>query len=214
MKKNLENKIDIQLVAELICNLGYFSTYPAIHLKTMRVINQTLFSIESMVVCVVGIILGLLWTKYEKKLFRHAVLFICTEYITSTIVLAIVWITNDLKLYYICNFVAYALATASLAKASKIIKSRRYPDEHSRCRYDQLHDVVADFASIVGALIAIVIADRIDVRILITIAIITGFVDNAWMLYIHNSMKKEGRFDEFYDTSEELYEQLSFFDNK
>ena len=189
--KRSNGKIDMILITTVIMNTMYFATFPAIWYQTYQAITSGLINLDNMVREISCIIFSLLWRNYADKLYKKYPKFLALEAVTSAITIAIVWLTRDLKVYFIVNLIGVALTTNNISCGGRLLRTKRYTTETERNNFEQSNSVMASTGVIVGSLIGMYMGNVISVEWLITIGLVTAMTDNVCYYFIYNAMEKE-----------------------
>lgn len=175
---------DKLLIATFLSNLFYSMAYPVVHYKLISEVGQKMISINSIMICVSGIFIPLLWNKYSERLYKtfgtlcnlETLLYaiICIMYLMS-------FITT--KAYYILDTIFFCLVTKNMICGGNRLRAKRYNSEDKREEYDNNVQLVSNISSLIGFFISIMVNMKISVGfIFITVGICADnfFYHNGW----------------------------------
>lgn len=191
MNKTIDNKklSNLMLQTGFICNLLYSTTYPYIYAQTMKQINENYISIDQIIVCISTMFFGWLWNKFGDTLFKYFNVYCVFETIVTILFMSYTIATNDLKFYYICNSIVFALITRNIICGGTRLKAKVHPTDTERERYDNRTNSIDACATLIGSTLAITL--DLDISILLFIACIGNTIDNfsyhyIWKLFNNN----------------------------
>lgn len=155
------------LKANFISNLFFSMGYPAVHLELMSHINEKMIAMNSILMCISGIIFSYLWNEYSDKLYSHYKKLLVLEtgmYITLTIL----FLTNNISplLYYLIDTFIFALLSKNVICGINKMKSNRYKNE-KREKHDNNSVIVGNSSSLIGFFINIVMTLNIETAFLL-----------------------------------------------
>ena len=180
---------DELLIANLITNFFFSFAYPIVHLFLINHITEKDISMNSIICCISGIFIPIIWNKYEKMYNSYGFFLIseiiCYIILCSSILLS--FITP--KAYYIIDTLLYAFLTRNLCCGNIKLKVKRYCKENDRAEYDNNSVIVANFSSLLGFILSYFISIPIKLGfIFITIGII---FDNFIYYYVYKKIKQK-----------------------
>lgn len=175
---------DKLLIANFLSNLFYSMAYPCVHYKLISEVGQKMISLNSIVICVAGILIPILWNKKSEKLYKTFG-FLCNLEIILYAVICIMYLVSfiDAKAYYILDTVFFCLVTKNMICGGNKLRAKRYDTENKREKYDNNVQLVTNISSLIGFLISFMVDMNVNVGfILITIGICADnfFYYNGW----------------------------------
>lgn len=178
----------IMLGTNFICNLFYALSYPYIYAELVKAVNSRYISAEQIIQCSGIIVLGVLWNKIGDFLYKHFRVLIVAELIADAFLFGHVFITGDLKFYFVFNVITYAFVSRHIANGGIRLRAKVHPDEKSRERYDNNCNIANSAATLIGAGIALICP--MGLSLLFVAAVIGNTFDNFCYWYIYNKINK------------------------
>lgn len=163
-------------------------SYPYIYAEMMKAVSNFYISGEQIVTCLGVVIFGILWNRKGDFLYRHFLFTVTLETIASVAMFIQVIVTGDLKVYFVLNFLIYALITRNMANGGIRLRAKVHPDEKSREHYDNNCNIVDSVATLAGAGIAL--ATDMSLPWLFVAALIGNVFDNFCYYYIYCQANK------------------------
>lgn len=141
-----------------------------------------MISLNSICICIAGIVFPLLWNKNSDKLYkRYGAL--CTLETLLYISICILFLISFLspKAYYILDTMFFCLVTKNMICGGNKLRAKRYNNEKDREEYDNNAQFASNVSSLIGFSISLITSIPVNIGfILITIGICS---DN--FLYYH-----------------------------
>ncbi len=141
---------DKLIVGNFISNLFYSLGYPTVHYILISNINEKMISLNSILLCISGIILPIVWNKYSDKLYEKYGYLLSIEailYTLLTILIIIGFIDN--KAYYFIDTILFALVTKNIICGNNRLTSMRYKNK-DREIFDNSIVSVSNMSSLIG----------------------------------------------------------------
>lgn len=186
MKKH-KIKLDAMLVASFITTLLYGATYPYIHKMVMAVASEQIIALNQIVTCSSIVIFGFLWNRWSNKLFRFYPLFCVIDTLALTTICVYTISTSNVLVYYLADTFLVALITRNIFCGNNKIRAIRYHTEEEREKFDNNDNSVIALATIIGSLIAMILA--LDFKTMICIATLGNAIDNIFYIVIFTKIK-------------------------
>lgn len=166
-------------------------SYPYIYKQLVEVVSNRYIAFEQIVSCVGIVFFSALWNKFGDTLFRHYLLICITEIVADTFLFTHVFITGDLKFYFVLNVLIYAVITKNLCCGGIRMRARVNPTEIERERYDNNANMINSVATLIGTGFALVC--NLPLRILFILALIGNISDNFMYIYIYEIIRRRER---------------------
>lgn len=181
---------DKLILANFLSNLFYSLAYPSIHYYLIKDAGQKMISLNSIILCIAGIIVPLLWNKYSDTLYlKYGYLLSIECILYSIIAFLVIFSFITPKAYYILDTFLFAIVTKNIISGNIKLKSLLYKDGQ-REKFDNNSNIASNASSLIGFTISLLIEFPISVGfILITIGIC---LDNIFYYNVYKkTIKKE-----------------------
>lgn len=169
---------DELILANFISNLFYSIAYPAVHFTLIKDVGEKMIALNSIVICLDGVVFPMLWNKCP-KLYKSYGYLLSAEGLTYTLIGVLVClglISNTL--YYVLDTILFSLISKNIICGGNKLRAIRYNNETAREHYDNGSALVANFSSLLGFGVSYVVTLPNSVAfILITIGIC---IDNVF----------------------------------
>lgn len=175
---------DKLLLANFISNLFYSTAYPIVHFKLISEVGEKMISLNSICICLAGIVFPVMWNKNSDKLYKKYGVLCTLEtilYILICVMLLISLISS--KAYYILDTMFFCLVTKNMICGGNKLRAKRYNNEKDREQYDNNVQLVSNISSLIGFSISLMVSISVNVGfILITIGICSDnfFYYHGW----------------------------------
>ena len=181
--KNLSKLLrDRLVVACFVSNLFYSAAYPSFHTNMISNLDSRVISFNSIMICLSGIIVPILWNRHSDSFYKKYGLFCILE----TVLYILLCITSLLKitdylLYYILDTMFYCFVTKNILIGTNRLKVLRYEGD-GRQIFDNNIQLASNASSLIGFSISFITIPMSLSFILITIGIIFDnfFYYSAW----------------------------------
>ena len=142
---------DELLIASFLSSLFIGIAQPTVHRVCMANVSTRMISLNSIIICIAGIIVPALWTDNGKKLYKYFALLGLLEASTYIITVALV-IMNiiSIPMYYIIDTLAFSIITKNLICGGNMLRNKRYDTQDKRNKYDNLLQIACNSSSIIG----------------------------------------------------------------
>lgn len=175
---------DKLLIANFLSNLFYSMAYPTVHYKLISEVGQKMISINSIAICITGILIPIMWNKKSEKLYKTFGA-LCNLETILYIIICIMYLMSFIttKAYYILDTVFFCLVTKNMICGGNKLRAKRYNTEDKREEYDNNVQLVTNISSLIGFLISLITNMNVSAGfILITIGICADnfFYYNGW----------------------------------
>lgn len=168
---------DYLLLAVFLSNIFYTVGYPVIQQLTMQGIEDArLISLNALIGCSSGVIVGKIWNKYKKKLIKLFPVFAIGDIVTYAVLCLAFWITKDAQMYYIAQVLIACMTIKNVCFGLNTIKSIRYKKEQ-REEFDNNEAILGNAASMIGFGLGSLIP--IPVKIGFILMLIGTIIENA-----------------------------------
>lgn len=169
MNKILKDKL---LVSTFLSNLFYSMASPIVQYELVSNVGSKLISINSICLCISGILCPILWNKYSNKLYKKYGFFCNAETILYTLI-CFLFIFKYISpiIYYVLDTLFYCLVTKNIICGNNKLKILRYVN-NEREEYDNNMQLMSNASSLIGFTISLISNFSINTGfILITIGI-------------------------------------------
>ena len=163
---------DKLIVSSFISNLFYSIAYPTIHFVLIKDVGEKYVALNSIVICLGGMLFPVLWNKRSDKLYKVYGYLLTTEGILYTLIGFLIVIGAIVpKMYYILDTLLFAIISKNVICGNNKLLAFRYKD--NREEYDNNYNIVANASSLIGFTLNILLSLDTNVAfILLTIGII------------------------------------------
>ena len=186
-------KFDLMILATFITTLFYSATYPYIYVEIMKSISNQYVAITNIITCLSTILFSALWNKKSNSLFKLYPIFCVIETVISLVLLIYLLIFSlNLKFYYIANTIIFAIITRNICCGGIKLRTKRYPTEKEREKFDNTNNSFSAAATLIGSGIAIVL--KLPIEIMLTVAFIGNIVDNVFYIIIFKQQKRNDEY--------------------
>lgn len=171
---NIKNILkDKLLIANFLSNLFYSVAYPCVHYKLISEIGQKMISLNSILICIAGTLIPVLWNKKSEKLYKTYG-FLCNLETVLYIIICIMFLVSFIspKAYYILDTIFFCLVSKNIICGGNKLKAKKYDTESKREQYDNNIQLVTNISSLIGFSISLITNINTNIAfILITIGI-------------------------------------------
>lgn len=164
LKKILKDELLIgNFLSNLLCSLSY----PTIHYVLIKDVGEKMISLNSIIVCIGGIIFPMFWNKYSDRLYKkYGYLLTLEGILYSLLTIAVIFGAVNNKFYYLADTLLFAVITKNIICGSNKLRALRYK-EKEREEYDNNVGIVANVSSLLGFTISFLINLNTNVAFLI-----------------------------------------------
>ena len=131
-----------------------------------------MLALNSIILCMSGIVFPILWNKY-RKLYNSYGILLAIEVVGYTIIGALIYtgiIGN--AAYYLLETLLFSTISKNIICGGNRLRSIRYNSEQLRERYDNNSTIVSNSSSLIGFSISIIITIPVNISfILITLGV-------------------------------------------
>lgn len=186
IKKILKDEL---LIGNLISNFAYSFSYPFVYYSLMNSINENLISINSIAICLGGIVIPYIWNKYSDKIYSYYGYILFSEIIFySILVLLILFKIINNKIYYILDTFLFVFITKNIICGNNKLISIKYKNKE-REEYDNNLTIVSNSSSLIGFILSLFF--HIDINIAFIFIWIGIVSDNIFYYISYKKSKKE-----------------------
>ncbi|MCM1214067.1 MAG: hypothetical protein NC548_06055 [Lachnospiraceae bacterium] len=176
-------KVDGMILATFLTTLFYASTYPFIHKQLMTQVSDNLIALNSIIDCVSVIVMGGIWNRWSKRIFKYYPLFCILETIVTVVIAVWVLQTNNLAAYYILNTLEFSVITRNMVCGGTRLRILRYVTEEEREHYTNNNNSADALATIIGSCIAMIL--HLPFQVMLILATFGNCIDNTFYLFIY-----------------------------
>lgn len=147
LKKILNDEL---LIANFLSNLLCSLSYPTIHYVLIKDVGEKMISLNSIIMCICGIVFPLFWNKHSDKLYKkYGYLLTLEGVLYSLLTFAVIFGAINTKFYYIADTLLFAVITKNIICGTNKLRALRYK-EKEREEYDNNVGIVANVSSLLG----------------------------------------------------------------
>lgn len=172
-------------------NLFYSIGYPYIHVVTMRAINESMISANTLVICICTIAINSMWNRKSHVLYRLLPMLMALESIAYLIISTLLAFSDTFSplWYYILDTILFSLVSRNIICGANKLKALVYTGD-DREKYDNTVQIASCISTIIGSIFILLIDVPTQIAIMLSWAGIT--IDN--ILYFleyrdHSSMQ-------------------------
>ena len=154
MKNIFKDKL---LLANFISNLFYSTAYPTVHFVLIKNIDERIISLNSIIVCIAGIITPMIWNKKSDEMYSKYGYLLTMEGI-SYILLTLAFILGavDSKLYYLIDTILFSIITKNIICGGNKLRAIRYNGEE-REKFDNDCNILSNASSLIGFTVSLLL---------------------------------------------------------
>ena len=183
-------KADGMLIASFLTTIFYSATYPYIHLEIMQALPDNKYlAVNQIVNCISIVFFGRIWNSFSNRLFEFYPAYCIIESIANSAVFVTYLLTKNMMVYYVLDTLVFAVMTRNIICGNVKLRSLRYTTEESREHFDNNDNSVCAAATIIGSMAAMYL--RLDIVIMLILAVIGNTIDNAFYICIYYSTKRK-----------------------
>jgi len=181
-------KLDGMILATFLTTLFYASTFPFIHKQIMLETSDNFIALSNIIDCASVIILGSIWNKWSKRLFKFYPLFCILETIVTIAMCIWTLATGNLAAYYMMGTIEMAVITRNMVCGGTRLRILRYKTEEEREHYQNNNNSADALATIIGSCIAMML--DLPFSLMLGLATFGNCIDNIFYLVIYYSTLK------------------------
>lgn len=139
-------------------------------------------ALNSIILCITGIIFPLIWNKYSDKMYNKYGYFLTLECILYTLIAVLVIMgTVTPKVYYILDTLLFALITKNIVCGNNKLLAFIYKGK-DREKFDNNSNIASNLSSLLGFTLSFILTIPTNVAfILITIGVISDNIFYYWV---------------------------------
>ena len=172
-KKLSKSLLAMNFLTSLLC----MASLPYINKRVLSQVPDYWFSIETIIVCLLGIVYSTV-NKKSKFFYKNVVLLILVESLITLSTLVLTLISNNVIVWYIMGVLCFTLFTKNMLSLFKIFNNKMVNTTERRIAYDMNKDIVISVATIIGGILGIFTSKYCSLEVLMVIGTVAYLVDN------------------------------------
>ena len=191
INNNLYNKLSKSLLAmNFLTSLLCMASLPYINKRVLSQVPDYWFSIETIIVCLLGIVYSTV-NKKSKFFYKNIILLILVESLITLSTLVLTLISNNVIVWYVMGLLCFTLFTKNIISLFKIFNNKMVNTTERRIAYDMNKDIVISVATVIGGILGIFTSKYCSLEVLMTIGTVAYLVDNIGYGILINIYYKE-----------------------
>lgn len=179
---------DNLIKASLVNYLLYSMAFPVIQKTLIDSVSSKYIAANSIITCLMVIVLGQIWNKYNKKMYKLYGVFLLFEGLFYTsLINSVIFGIVSYKFFYIVDTLIFALISKNITFGYNKLKSIRYK-ENKRNGFDNNILIITSIASLIGYSISFII--DIPVKLAFGFVLIGIIINNIGFYLVY---KKENK---------------------
>ena len=172
-KKLSKSLLAMNFLTSLLC----MASLPYINKRVLSQVPDYWFSIETIIVCLLGIVYSTV-NKKSKFFYKNVVLLILVESLITLSTLVLTLISNNVIVWYVMGLLCFTLFTKNIISLFKIFNNKMVNTTERRIAYDMNKDIVISVATIIGGILGIFTSKYCSLEVLMVIGTVAYLVDN------------------------------------
>ena len=173
-KKLSKSLLAMNFLTSLLC----MASLPYINKRVLSQVPDYWFSIETIIVCLLGIVYSTV-NKKSKFFYKNVVLLILVESLITLSTLVLTLISNNVIVWYVMGLLCFTLFTKNIISLFKIFNNKMVNTTERRIAYDMNKDIVISVATIIGGILGIFTSKYCSLEVLMIIGTVGYLVDNV-----------------------------------
>lgn len=179
IENDLYKKLSKLLLAmNFLTSLLCMASLPYINKRVLSQVPDYWFSIETIIVCLLGIVYSTV-NKKSKFFYKNVVLLILVESLITLSTLVLTLISNNVIVWYVMGLLCFTLFTKNIISLFKIFNNKMVNTTERRIAYDMNKDIVISVATIIGGILGIFTSKYCSLEVLMIIGTVGYLVDNV-----------------------------------
>ncbi len=173
-KKLSKSLLAMNFLTSLLC----MASLPYINKRVLSQVPDYWFSIETIIVCLLGIVYSTV-NKKSKFFYKNVVLLILVESLITLSTLVLTLISNSVIVWYVMGLLCFTLFTKNIISLFKIFNNKMVNTTERRIAYDMNKDIVISVATIIGGILGIFTSKYCSLEVLMIIGTVGYLVDHV-----------------------------------
>ena len=166
------------LVMNFLTSLLCMASLPYINKRVLSQVPDYWFSIETIIVCLLGIVYSTV-NKKSKFFYKNIILLILVESLITLSTLVLTLISNNVIVWYVMGLLCFTLFTKNIISLFKIFNNKMVNTTERRIAYDMNKDIVISVATVIGGILGIFTSKYCSLEVLMIIGTVGYLVDNV-----------------------------------
>lgn len=180
----------ILLTMNFLCSLLCTASLPYINKKVLSQVPDYWLSIETIFVCLLGIVYSTV-NKKSKFFYKNIVLLNLVESLITLSTLILTVLSDNVIVWYVMGVLCFTLFTKNIISLFKVFNNKLVNTTERRTAYDMDKDIVSSVATVIGGILGIFTSKYCSLEILMTIGTVAYLVDNIGYGILINIYYKE-----------------------
>ena len=178
INNTLYNKLyRVLLVMNFVCSLLCTASVPYINKRVLSQVPDYWLSVETIVVCLLGIVYSMV-NKKSKFFYKNIVLLNLVESLITLSTLIITLSVNNVIVWYVMGVLCFTLFTKNVISLFKVFNNKLVNTTERRTAYDMDKDIVCSVATVIGGILGIFTSKYCSLEVLMIIGTVAYLMDN------------------------------------
>ncbi len=167
----------ILLAMNFVCSLLCTASVPYINKRVLSQVPDYWLSVETIVVCLLGIVYSTV-NKKSKFFYKNIVLLNLVESLITLSTLVLTLLSNNVIVWYVMGVLCFTLFTKNIISLFKVFTNKMVNTTERRTAYDMDKDIVCSVATVIGGILGIFTSKYCSLELLMTIGTVAYLMDN------------------------------------
>ncbi len=167
----------VLLAMNFVCPLLCTASLPYINKRVLSQVPDYWLSIETIFVCLMGIVYSTV-NKKSKFFYKNFVLLIIVESLITLSTLILTLLSNNVIVWYIMGLLCFTLFTKNIISLFKVFNNKLVNTTERRIAYDMDKDIASSIATIIGGILGIFTSKYCSLEVLMIIGTVAYLIDN------------------------------------
>ena len=178
IESNLYKKLyKLLLSMNFLCSLICTASLPYINKRVLSQVPDYWLSVETIVVCLLGIVYSTV-NKKSKFFYKNIVLLNLVESLITLSTLIITLSVNNVIVWYVMSVLCFTIFTKNVVSLFKVFNNKLVNTTERRTAYDMDKDIVCSIATVIGGILGIFTSKYCSLEVLMIICTVAYLVDN------------------------------------
>ncbi len=177
----------VLLAMNFVCPLLCTASLPYINKRVLSQVPDYWLSIETIFVCLMGIVYSTV-NKKSKFFYKNFVLLIIVESLITLSTLILTLLSNNVIVWYIMGLLCFTLFTKNIISLFKVFNNKLVNTTERRIAYDMDKDIASSIATIIGGILGIFTSKYCSLEMLMIVGTVAFFGRQYRLRYINQNL--------------------------